>query len=242
MGTPPSSAIQFCCRSQRHDTVRYWAVHALQALALSVAGISIPFPYAAESRRFWLDVFFNDQNDKDISRVLSKAELGYIESQYHYALMKNQPLSRCWCLFEFMVRILAGMRAKGLARAEDITPFILDRDPLFTRLVTVDGLTDMERDVQGEYFDKFGNMSAFDNSDLSKIRARILEVCGSAGVFNWILNYYRAAAVRSCCQVKISEGKGALQFPRGTWVGRGGTSHVMRHAHPKYVPIRSGKR
>ncbi len=165
-------------------------------------------------------MYFNDQNAKDISEELAEAELGYTKWKYHYALMRNRPMSRGWVLFEFLVRILAGMQIKGLTRPEDITPYILDRDPLFTRLVIVDGLTDIEQDVNGENFDRFATMSTYEPADLAIIQARILEVCGSAAVFNRILNFYRAAAIRHRCQVKIRAKRHSCQVKI-----RGGVPH-----------------
>ncbi len=147
-----------------------------------------------------------------MSTVLDKAERGYAEARTHYALMYNNPLLRGWCLFEFIVRILAAMRAKGLASPEEFMPFIVDRDPLFTRLVLVDGLS-KDLDLHAGCFDKFNEMSTFDPADKSIIQSRIIEVCGSATVFNRILNYYRTAAIRYTRKVSPTQGESPKRSP-----------------------------
>ena len=145
---------------------------------------------------------FNDQNTKDMSGVLAVAELGYKKARFHYAFMRNDPLARGWCLFEMMVRILAGMLALGLDRPEEIVPLILRRDPLFTRLVIVEGLTDIDHDVTGKVYDRFSEMSLFDPADRVMIQRRIAEVCGSPAAFNLLLSCYRSAAIQDHRQVK----------------------------------------
>ena len=65
---------------------------------------------------------FNDQNAADMSGQLAAAELVYRGARFHYALMLNDPFSRGWCLYELLVRILAGMAALGLARAAELVP------------------------------------------------------------------------------------------------------------------------
>jgi hypothetical protein len=94
-----------------------------------------------------------------------------------------------------LVRLLAGMRALGITRPEDLVPLLLRRDPLFTRLAIVEGLT-TKKDINGEYFDRYGQMSTFDPADRAMIQRRIVEVCGSSVVFNQLLSYCRAAAVQ----------------------------------------------
>ena len=129
-----------------------------------------------------------------MSGVLAAAELVYRAALYHYALMLNNPFSRGWCLYEAMVRLLAALRALGLARPEDLVPLILRRDPLLTRLVIVPGLTDVYNDVSGKYFDRFGEMSTFDPADRVRIQAAIVEACGSPAAFNLLISSFRSAA------------------------------------------------
>jgi hypothetical protein len=151
-----------------------------------------------------LDILFNDQNATDMSGVLAVAERGYQAARFHYALVLNNPFARGWCLFEMLVRLLAAMRALGLARAEDLVPLILRRDPRFTRLVIVDGLTDVYSDVTGRRYDRFGRMATFDAADLAKIRRGIVAACGSAGAFNLLISCYSHAAIQHLRQVTRS--------------------------------------
>ena len=125
---------------------------------------------------------FNDQNAADMTGQLDAAELVYRGARFHYALMLNDPFARGWCLFELMVRILAGMAARGMTRPEDLVPLILGREPLFTRLVIVEGLTDVFNDVTGTFYNRFGRMSTFDPRDMAAIKQAIIAACGSAAV------------------------------------------------------------
>ena len=138
---------------------------------------------------------FNDQNAEDMSGQLDMAELGYQMAPFHYALMLFDPLSRGWCVFEFMVRFLAAMKALGIERPEDLVQHILDRHPLCTRLVIIDGLTQL-RDINGTVFDRYGAMSTFEPADRVMIQRRIVEACGSPAAFNRLLSYSRAAAIQ----------------------------------------------
>jgi hypothetical protein len=131
-----------------------------------------------------------------MSGQLAVAERGYMTAGFHYALMRFNPLSRGWCLFEVCVRVLAAMRALGLARPEDMTPLILRRDPRFTRLVVIKGLTDIGTDLTGQTYDRFGEMALFDAADKAQIQRRIVEACGSRAAFNRIIAEFRAAAIQ----------------------------------------------
>ena len=146
--------------------------------------------------RFWLDVMFNDQNATDMTGVLAKAEEGYKKAPYHYALMRNDPFSRGWCLFEVVVRIRAAMHALDLRRPEDIVPLILRRHRLLPRLVIVPGLTNVDTDVTGKRYDRFGRMRLFDPADMVRIKRRIVEVCASAAAFNLLISRFRAATIQ----------------------------------------------
>ena len=208
----------------------------------------IPFPASTQSRcgavtaarplrRYWLDILFNDQNATDMSGVLAVAERGYQAARFHYAFMLNDPFARGWCLYEMMVRLLAAMRALGLKRAEDLVPFILRRDPLFTRLVIVDDLSGINEDVTGPYYDRFGTMSTFDPADLARIQQGIVEACGSPAAFNMLISTYRHASIQDFHKVKGGEGPHARkgrwcrrttvpdahrQLPRRAWGAQGG--------------------
>ncbi len=133
--------------------------------------------------------------------MLHYAELEYLEAPFHYALMLFDPFSRGWCLYEMMVRILAGMRAMGFSRPEDMVPLILRRDPRFTRLVIVPGLTDVVNDVNGKLYDRFGEMSVFDPADEAVIKQGIVRGCKSSDAFNLLIAIYRAAAIQHHRQV-----------------------------------------
>jgi hypothetical protein len=179
------------------------------------------------TRRYWLDILFNDQNAEDMTGQLDAAELVYRGARFHYALMLNDPMSRGWCLFELLVRILAGMAALGIARPEDLVPRILSRDPLFTRLVIVEGLTIIEHDVTGTFYDRFGRMSTFDPRDMAAIKRAVVAACGSAAAFNLLVSCYRRAAILNLRQV----GAGGLQW--GVWrASEGRALGVRAHASP----------
>ena len=114
----------------------------------------------------------------------------------------NLSRSLRWCLFELLVRILAGMLALDMARPEDIVPLILRRDPRFTRLAIVEGLTDIGKDINGSTVDRFGTFSTYDATDKAMIKQRIVEQCGSPAAFNLLVSSYRAAGIQHHRQVR----------------------------------------
>jgi hypothetical protein len=156
-----------------------------------------------------LDILFNDQNAPDMGGQLAAAELVYRWARFHYALMLFDPCSRGWCLYELLVRILAGMAALGLARAAELVPLILRRDARFTRLVIVEGLTNVFNDVTGTFYDRFNRMTTFKPSDMADIKRAIMDKVGSAAAFDLLISSYRHAAIQNTRQVR-------------RWVGLGG--------------------
>ena len=110
--------------------------------------------------------------------------------------------------FKVMVRIRAAMHRLKLHLAEDIIPRILARDPLLTRLVIVPGLTDVQNDVTGEYYDRFGDMRVFDPADMVRIKQRIVEECQSAAAFNLMISRFRAATIQHYARQVIPPAEG----------------------------------
>jgi hypothetical protein len=184
------------------------------------------------SFRYWIDIFFNDQNTTDMPGVLSVAERRYRRAQFHYALMLNDPFSRGWCLFEMMIRILAGMRALDLARPEDIVPLILMRDSRFTRLVIVEGLTNVYNDVTGRKYNRFGQMATFDSVERDMIQRRIIKACRSSATFNMLLSCYRSAAIQNFRQVRWRR-----REPTVTRAGTTSTAHRRPKARQHRAPM-----
>ena len=163
---------------------------------------------------------FNDQNAADMSGQLAAAELVYRGARFHYALMLNDPFSRGWCLYELLVRILAGMAALGLgARAAELVPLILRRDARFTRLVIVEGLTNVGNDVTGTFYDRFGRMTTFKPSDMAEIKRAIVDKVGSAAAFNLLVSSYRHAAIQNTRQARRSGLGGGTAAAKGVRAG-----------------------
>ena len=58
-----------------------------------------------ENRTIWVDIFFNDQNSKEITHDLNEAQEIYEKARLHVVFLMYDPLSRGWCLFEVGVRV-----------------------------------------------------------------------------------------------------------------------------------------
>ena len=56
---------------------------------------------------FWLDIFFVDQNSKNLALDLNEAQKTYRDARMHVFFLFRDPLSRGWILFEIGVRAWA---------------------------------------------------------------------------------------------------------------------------------------
>ena len=175
-----------------------------------------------------MDILFNDQNAPDMGGQLAAAELVYRWAPFHYALMLLDPFSKGWCLYELLIRILAGMAALGLARAAELVLLILRRDARFTRLVIVEGLTNVDNDVTGTFYDRFGEMTTFKPSDMADIKRAIVEKVGSAAAFNLLVSSYRHAAIQNTSQVRRLDGLRLGGCSSEGSEGRAGRSRARR--------------
>jgi hypothetical protein len=163
-----------------------------------------------ESKTFWIDILFNDQNSKDIVQDLNAAQRIYEEAWLHAVLLMLDPLSRGWILFELGVRVWAVAKEFGLdhaatlrllcgvhaAGAEEVYTSRADwtqrpaaavaaRLPLF---VAVDGVTDMQAEVfRYAQFDAFGGMATSQEADKPEIQKRLALLLESADRFNAVV-------------------------------------------------------
>ena len=161
------------------------------------------------SKTFWVDIFFNDQNSKDIVQDLNAAQRIYEEAWVHAVLVMRDPLSRGWCLFELGVRVWAVGKEFGLDHpavlrllraahgAEEVytsrsdwtshsAAAVAGRLPLF---VAVEGVTELQAEVFGYAgADAFGRMATTQAEDKPEIQKRLSLLLESPDRFNAVIS------------------------------------------------------
>jgi hypothetical protein len=74
-----------------------------------------------EHATWWLDIFFNDQNAKEMEGELAMAKRFYKEARFHVVLLLNGVFKRGWCIAELLYRIQVppclAMAARGVSSA-----------------------------------------------------------------------------------------------------------------------------
>ena len=167
----------------------------------------VAVPCANGETTYWFDVLISDQNSSDITRSLGIADGLYSEAERHTAWLCGGMLTRAWCISEIVTRLLAVLNALGLwIKGQDNTDAIIvggehirAGHPAFTTFVTVQGLTDFDRDLfakderGNKSVDYFAGMQAFDKGDLAAIKKRILAMLGSAEALNFAMIVVRNA-------------------------------------------------
>jgi hypothetical protein len=162
-----------------------------------------------KGKTLWIDILFNDQNSKDIVQDLNAAQKIYEEAWLHAVLLKLDPLSRGWCLFEIGVRVWAVAKEFGLdhpatLRLLDVThqageeyrsrtdwkhysaSEVSVRLPLF---VALEATTMMQSEVfMYEERDAFGGMVTSNPGDKQEIQNRLALLLESADNFNAVLS------------------------------------------------------
>lgn len=159
-------------------------------------------PGLGRAPRYWLAAFFLEEDGNDSAAQVAAAEVRCVGAAYHYALLHGGPLARPWCCYEAACRIWSAMEKLGLGLLEDLIHHIVGRHPAFPRLIGVEGIADIWKEVGGggEY-DRLGAMAARHPKDVTAIRARIAERRGSPAEFNMIMSAFRAAALRAVYKV-----------------------------------------
>jgi hypothetical protein len=162
-----------------------------------------------EGKTLWIDIFFNDQNSKDIVQDLRAAQKIYEEAWLHAALLMCDPLSRGWCLFELGVRVWAVSKEFGFdhpatlrllngthGAGEEYTSRndwrkypaaeVAARLPVF---VAVAGRTNMQAELfRYEECDAFAGMATSIPEDKVEIQERLSLLLGSADNFNSVIS------------------------------------------------------
>ena len=140
--------------------------------------ISSGFPTNLSELKIWMDVFFINQND-DIGKQLCDTEHLYQKSEYHFILGSRRVLSRCWCLYELMLRLSSG---EGF--------IFLSRDD---HSIKYDQGLDLAKGIQdasvfaSDIPDFFGKMQASNLADKERISMRISKQFGGGEEFNKII-------------------------------------------------------
>ena len=146
-------------------------------------------------RTFWIDIFFNDQNEPDkIEEALSVANGFYQNGARHAMFIKSRVMSRGWCNKEIATRTIFIMRKDGL-NEEQMAEAVMRGDPRFTLPVTVSGLTNVFEDLWGNANMRFDAMETFYERDKLAIQSSILEEFGSKTAFNYLMLQFRNAAL-----------------------------------------------
>ena len=153
-----------------------WSMCLLREMPQFIAQFEKMMDRPGEEFRYWIDVFFNDQNaGENMGEELDNAEHWYMSADHHAVFLAYGPLKRGWCLYELATRANAVVNCGA-------SP---------SQFVTVIGLTKISDLLikQGNFGapDFYRRMRTFDPEDRVQIQRRILEVYGSSYKFNLIL-------------------------------------------------------
>jgi hypothetical protein len=120
----------------------------------------------------WIDIFFVNQNSKDIIAELSHANDIYSNSKWHLCVSVDI-IDRCWCVFELYVRIKATIndKAQKLSLHPELEShnFLGPTEYLLTREEIAKGLDAITAD-----YDFMDRMQATVESDKINIQSNIL--------------------------------------------------------------------
>ena len=158
---------------------------------------------------YWCDILFNDQNHPDMKLYLGIADGLYSAAERHFAFLFGGMMARARCIAEIITRFLAALKVMGLWKeCQDNTDAVIKGgellskgDPAFTTFVTVEGLTDLVKDVledgKGRYgsVDRFGTLQAFDDNDLKDIKEMALRMAANPEAFNFLMTVIRSAVL-----------------------------------------------
>ena len=132
---------------------------------------------------FWIDILFNDQNSKDITKELDQAERVYMNAQFHAVILSNGPLRRGYCLLEILLRAKA-VEEKG------ISPSLY---------VALHSSTEPIDHVAKEH-NWYKWMTTFSAKDRQCIQERILRIAGSVQVFNALVKESSKKALKEAAE------------------------------------------
>ena len=161
---------------------------------------------------FWLDIFFVDQNSKNLALDLNEAQRTYRDARMHVFFLFRDPLSRGWILFEIGVRAWAVKSEFHLDDQELVSIVSGTQDPLkkynsrndweyynvshilnraFTQFIVCDKITDIDKDLSKySSYDTFTNMITSQVQDKPMIQTRIEQLLGTRAHFNLIIQAF----------------------------------------------------
>ena len=155
--------------------------------------------------KFWVDVYFSDQNSEDISKYLRIADCLYFLVRTHYANILSRMTSRAWVLQEIIIRLIRVIVLHNLlARFDgDLTAAIIEvgemcksGDPDCTVFVIVPGSTDLFEDaLNGGHYNWLEASEAFKEEDKRQIQARGETVLGCKEAFDFAVCVLANAAI-----------------------------------------------
>ena len=161
---------------------------------LDMADILIGCPDS--NRTYWLDIFFNDQNNPNgIENDLRVADELYQSTRYHVVILFNRALQRGWCCNEVATRIMYVMEKEGL-NEEQAAELMLNGDSRLPIPVIVQDLTDLYEDVWDGAASRLANMETSVKEDKISIRAKILKSMPEER-FNLLMLLFRNSALGS---------------------------------------------
>jgi hypothetical protein len=145
---------------------------------------------------FWLDIFFNDQNNPaGIGEALKIADGLYRSVRFHLVLICNGTLSRGWCNSEISTRLIHMMETLGRSE-EQVAEMVWTGDARCPIPLIVPGLTDIVEDLWAGSSDRFEGMETFDPQDKTAIQSNIIAGLKRKEAFNYVMTLYCSAALR----------------------------------------------
>jgi hypothetical protein len=138
---------------------------------------------ASTELKYWIDIFFIDQNSKDVKTELIISEEVYRTSRYHVVLLANCPLQRGWCIYEIAIRAHQCQRSQGQHVKK-------------SWFVIHPSISNLDEDLLLSQADVLGTMQTFEAEDRAVIRDKILDLFHSEALFN--------EQITACIQLGLS--------------------------------------
>ena len=138
-------------------------------------------PLDMSSLYIWIDVFFVDQQSKDVIAALELSDGVYSNAHFHLALGTKTLLTRAWCLSEYAVRFGAGGKT-----------LVLESSKVDERF----DLASFLKQTDAEFYE---NMQAKFDDDKAKIRGKIDRAFWDRVHFNTVIKGIVQSGVDQVC-------------------------------------------
>jgi hypothetical protein len=156
------------------------------------------FEKACQTRKdmaYWIDIFFVDQNQRDLDSELDKTVEIIRFSEHHAVFMKNHTLFSGWCNLEIAARTKRVMDATRMS-PEDIAREVISLDDSgFSKLIMLPNVPDLYEDLFDMSRDVYDTLVTSDKADRAKLQNKIIDMFGSKDLFNHTMQCYKRAAI-----------------------------------------------